>query len=56
MSSPLSRKAYLLYTGTVLLVSAALSFSKEVDTTQIPPTMTFNGTRGLTQTLSGEAL
>jgi outer membrane protein OmpA-like peptidoglycan-associated protein len=56
MSSPQSRKAYLLYTGTVLLVSAALSFSKEVDTTQIPPTMTFNGTRGLTQTLSGEAL
>jgi outer membrane protein OmpA-like peptidoglycan-associated protein len=56
MSSPLSRKAYLLYTGTVLLISMSLSFSKEVDTTQIPPAMSFNGTRGLTQTLSAEAL
>ncbi|NLG17952.1 MAG: OmpA family protein [Fibrobacter sp.] len=55
MSTPRSLKTTIPYLGAVLLLTASFSFSREIDATQIPLTMTFSGLRGLTQTLSGES-
>ena len=48
-------KKPLVLMGVILFTVGTWTYSKEIDTTQIPLTMTTWGTRGLTQTASAES-